>query len=90
MTAPTSGIRNIGPKSAALLRDVGIETTAELRRVGAVMAFKILQHRFGRARVNLLFLYAMEGALQDRHWNSFSREEKTALREAATGDLSIG
>ena len=34
----------------------------------------------------LNFLYAMEGALQDRHWNSFSPEEKEELKAAVEGE----
>ncbi|MEM6326876.1 MAG: TfoX/Sxy family protein [Bacteroidota bacterium] len=81
---------NLGPTSASMIREVGIETADDLREAGAVLAYKILQHRFGRQRVNALFLFAMEGALIGRHYNDFSPEEKAALREAASGDLTIG
>ena len=68
---------------------VGVETAAEVRRLGAPMAYRILKHRFG-AGVNLLFLYALAGALADRHWNDFSAEEKAALAAEADGDLDVG
>ena len=53
------------------------------------MGYAILQHRFG-SRVITLFLFALAGAMHGRHWNSFSPEEKAALREAASGDLESG
>ena len=53
------------------------------------MAYKLVQHRVG-GRVNLLFLYALEGALADRHWNSFSAEEKARMKEDAAEELEVG
>ena len=53
------------------------------------MAYAILRHRFG-TRVNALFLYALAGALDGRHWTSYSADEKVALREAASGRLDVG
>ena len=82
-------LRNLGPTTERMLRDVGIETEADLRGVGAPMAFALLRYRF-RSRVNRLFLYALAGALADRHWNSFSAEEKAALAAEADGDLDVG
>ena len=31
----------------------------------------------------------MKGALQDRHWNSFSLEEKEELKAAVEGELEL-
>jgi DNA transformation protein len=82
-------LRNLGPVASGLLREVGITTPAELRRVGASMAYVILRHRFPK-QVNLLFLYAMEGALTDRHYNSFSATEKAALKASVAESLTVG
>ncbi|MDX1420210.1 MAG: TfoX/Sxy family DNA transformation protein [Rubricoccaceae bacterium] len=86
---PLTGLKNLGPQSAAMLREVGIETPEGLREAGAVMAYKLLQYRFGRVRVNALFLFALEGALTDRHWNSFTAAERACLRAEADGELEI-
>ena len=83
-------LKNLGPTTAEMLREVGIETADDLREAGAALAYRVLQLRFRGQKVNALFLFAMEGALQDRHWNAFSPKEKAALREAAAGDLEIG
>ena len=72
-----------------MLRAVGIERPEALREAGAVLAYKILKHRFPTS-VNLLFLYALEGALAERHWSSFSPEEKATLNEAVAGELEVG
>jgi DNA transformation protein and related proteins len=88
MGEPLTALKNLGPESARMLLEVGIETPEALREAGAVLAYKLLQHRFG-ARVNALFLFALEGALTGRHWNSFSPEEKARLRSDADGDLEV-
>lgn len=85
---PLVSLKNLGSTSAAMLREVGIETPEALREAGAVLAYKILRHRYP-THVNLLFLYALEGALTDRHWNSFSPQEKARLKAAVAGDLEI-
>ena len=89
MTAPTdplADLRNLGEKSAELLREIGIEKPEALSEAGAALAYKILKHRFPK-EVTLNFLYAMEGALQNRHWNSFTPEEKEELKAAVEGEL---
>ena len=82
-------LKNLGPTSSQMLAEVGIGTAEELRRVGAPFAYQILRHRYG-TRVNRLFLWALAGALDGRHWNSYSAEEKAALDAAASGDVRVG
>lgn len=53
------------------------------------MTYRILEHR-SVAGINRTLLYALAGALADRHWASFSADEKAALTEAADGDLDVG
>ena len=59
-------IRNVGPKSAAWLRQVGVRTTEDLTRVGPVEAFLKVKRAGFRPSLNLL--YAMAGAMADCHW----------------------
>lgn len=72
-------LRNLGPTSAELFAGVGITTAEQVRDLGAPLAYRLLRHRWGR-RVSILFLYAIEGALQDRAFNSFSEAERAAMR----------
>ena len=37
--------------------------------IGAVMAYKVLQHQRPQ-KVNIMLLYALQGALLDMHWNA--------------------
>ena len=72
-----------------MLADVGVGTAEELRRVGGPFAYRILRHRHG-ARVNRVFLWALAGALDGRHWTGYSAEEKAALERAASGEGCVG
>lgn len=84
----TEKLRNIGPKSAAWLRQVGLHTHQELAAVGAVEAFLRVKRAGFRPTLNLL--YAIEGALQDCHWQELSdarRQQLVAEAEAAIAQL---
>ncbi len=74
-------IRNVGPKSAAWLRQVGVRTQEDLARLGAVEAFMKVKRAGFRPSLNLL--YALEGALVDCHWADLPEERKSALLLAA-------
>jgi len=73
----TSKIRNVGPKSAAWLRQIGVRTTEDLSRVGPVEAFLKVKRAGFRPSLNLL--YAMAGALADCHWADLPEERKQEL-----------
>lgn len=60
------GLRNIGPKSAAWLRQVGLHTRDDLAAAGPVEAYMRVRRAGFRPSMNLL--YALEGALADCHW----------------------
>lgn len=76
----TSKIRNVGPKSAAWLRQVGVRTTEDLNRVGPVEAFLKVKRAGFRPSLNLL--YAMAGAMADCHWAELPEERKQELLSA--------
>ena len=68
---------NIGPKSAAWLRQVGVRTLDDLRRLGAVGTFMKVKRAGFRPSLNLL--YALAGAEQGVHWASLAADYKSAL-----------
>lgn len=70
-------IRNVGPKSAAWLRQVGVRTTEDLQRIGPIEAFLKVKRAGFRPSLNLL--YAMAGALADCHWADLTEERKQEL-----------
>ena len=81
-------MRNIGPKSAAWLRQVGLRTLEDLAAVGTVEAFMRVKRAGFKPGLNLL--YAIEGALLDCHWQEVPDERRQELilaADAATAKL---
>lgn len=81
-------MRNIGPKSAAWLRQVGLRTHEDISAIGTVEAFMRVKRAGFKPTLNLL--YAIEGALLDCHWQEISdarRQELIQAAEAATALL---
>jgi len=81
-------MRNIGPKSAAWLKQVGLRTREDITSAGPVDAFLRVKRAGFRPSLNLL--YALEGALTDCHWQEVPaprREQLVAEYEAAAALL---
>ncbi|MCC6560414.1 MAG: TfoX/Sxy family protein [Xanthomonadales bacterium] len=78
----SSKIRNVGPKSAAWLRQVGIKTDDEVRAIGSLEAFMKVKRAGFKPSLNLL--YALEGAVLDCHWTALTAERKGELVAEAT------
>ncbi len=81
-------LRNLGPKSAAWLRQVGLRTREDLEAAGTVDAFMRVKRAGFKPSMNLL--YALEGALLDCHWQEVPqarREQLVAEAEAAIAQL---
>jgi len=76
-----SQLRNLGPKTERMLRDVGIDDADALAAIGAVEAYRRL--RFASASVSLNALYAMEAALKNIDWRALEPKEKKDLRRRA-------
>ncbi len=70
-------LSNIGPKSAAWLRQVGIRTIEDVREHGAMAAYLKVKRAGFKPGLNVL--YALIGAERERPMNSLSIEEKAAL-----------
>jgi hypothetical protein len=77
MNARDIKIRNVGPKSAAWLRQIGVRTTEDLTRIGPVEAFLKVKRAGFRPSLNLL--YSMAGALADCHWTDLPDARKQEL-----------
>ncbi|KQN95905.1 MULTISPECIES: TfoX/Sxy family protein [Stenotrophomonas] len=81
-------LRNIGPKSAAWLRQVGLRSAEDLAAVGAVGAFVKVRRAGFKPSLNLL--YSLEGALVGCHWQEVPearRQQLVAEYEVAAGGL---
>ncbi len=73
----TTQLRNIGPKSAAWLRQVGLRSAEELVAAGSVQAFLKVKRAGFKPSLNLL--YALEGALLDCHWHDVPEQRRQQL-----------
>ena len=85
---PDAKLRNIGPKSAAWLRQVGLHTPESLAEAGTVGAFMRIKRAGFRPSLNLL--YSLEGALLGCHWRDIPddrRQQLVAEAEAAIAEL---
>ena len=81
-------LRNIGPKSAAWLRQVGLRSLEDVAAIGAVDAYMKVRRAGFKPSLNLL--YSLEGALVDCHWQEVPearRNELVQATEAATALL---
>jgi len=73
-----SKLNGLGPKSERRLNEIGIFTRKNLQDIGPVRAFIKLKKECS-IKPSLNFLYAMAGALEDRHWDDIAKSEKTRL-----------
>ncbi|MDR7100593.1 hypothetical protein J2X04_002974 [Lysobacter niabensis] len=80
-------MRNIGPKSAAWLRQVGLRSLEDLTAVGTVEAFMRVKRAGFKPGLNLL--YAIEGALLDCHWQEVPEERRQQLILAADAATAL-
>ena len=68
---------NLGPKSRAMLANAGIESLADLQRLGSVAAYVKVKRTGANASLNLL--WALEGALSGMHWKEVAKEHRASL-----------
>jgi len=72
-----AALPGLGPSSQAMLVSAGILDVGTLHRLGAVRAYAQVKRSQPRASLNLL--WALEGALTGRPWQTVAREECTRL-----------
>lgn len=91
MSTPAPKLLNIGAKSGAWLRQVGLRTQDDLAAVGSLEAFVRVKRAGFKPSLNLL--YALEGALMGCHWQQVDvgrRAELAAQAQAAVALLPKG
>jgi len=79
-------LRNIGPKSAAWLRQTGIRTQEDLDAVGSLAAYVRVKRAGFKPSLNLL--YALEGAILGCHWQEIPEARRTELVTAAGEEVA--
>ena len=74
---PIESLRNLGPTSAGLLRQVGVCTAADLERLGPAVTYRRVKQCQPSASLNLL--WAMSAGLAGKDWRELSDDEKQKL-----------
>jgi len=71
-------LKGLGPASEEMLQSIDIKTPKDLEELGAVRAFIKLKSA-SKMKPSLNMLYAMVGALEDKHWIDIATTEKGRL-----------
>lgn len=78
----TMNLKNIGAKTEAWLREVGIHGYDDLKRIGSVETYRKLKLLYPD-KINLNALYALEAAIWNIHWLELLPEIKDQLKREA-------
>lgn len=77
LSEPIENLRNLGPKSGAWLRAAGIGTIADLEKLGAAVAYRIVKQQHSEATLNLL--WGLAAGLKDIDWRDLTKADRQAL-----------
>jgi DNA transformation protein and related proteins len=83
LSEPIDNLPNLGPTSAAWLRDAGIKTIADVERFGPVEAYRLAKHKHPEATFHLL--WALEAGLLGKDWKELSEGDKKRLKSELEG-----
>ncbi|PJC88077.1 DNA transformation protein [Vibrio sp. HA2012] len=61
-----------------MLKKAGINTVSELKKIGAVDAYKAIQKTHSNS-VSLELLWSLEGAIEGKHWSVLSKQTRDEL-----------
>jgi DNA transformation protein and related proteins len=77
---PVEQLRNIGPTIARRLREIGIRTRDDLQAVGSAAAYRRICAAYPGTTIPVCYyLYSLEGALRDQHWDALGSQLKQEL-----------
>jgi DNA transformation protein len=74
---PLRELKNLGPKSEAMLAQVGIHTAQQLRSADPFEVYAQLKSRV--AGTSRTMLYALLGAIEQRHWQAVRKARGTEI-----------
>lgn len=79
---PIGKAKNIGPTIAKRLNKIGIYSLADLAEMTPVSAYKkMAQENPGKHLPLCYYLYSLQGALLDVHWDKVPKSIKIDLKE---------
>ena len=80
-------LKNLGNTSINWLRAIGVNSYEDLKNIGPVEAYTQIKQR--EIKVSKVFLYALQGALTDTHWNDLDPNLKQKLVDEAEQRLTV-
>jgi len=79
---PVGQLKNIGKTVASRLNEIGVFSKKELANIGAAKAYCWMKSNYPSTTLPVCYyLYSLEGALTDTHWNDIPESTKKKLRE---------
>ena len=73
-------LKNIGPTIQKRLQEIGINSKKDLNNVGSVLAYQKIQSKNpGKTIPVCYYLYSLQGALENKHWDDISENKKKKL-----------
>lgn len=86
MAKSLAELPNIGPTIENRLNEVGVRSRADLKRLGAVNAYLRIRAKYPRRTISVCYyLYSLQGALMNLHWDDVPERLKKELLFKATG-----
>lgn len=80
MSEDLAQLRNIGPTIRKRLNEIGVYTRADLQRMGPVKAYKRICQNYPNQTIPVCYyLYSLQGALMDAHWDELPEPLKNEL-----------
>lgn len=81
ITGDLSKAKNIGKTIEKRLNEIGVFSLADLAEMTSVIAFKKIKENHKETTIPVCYyLYSLEGALLDLHWNDLPLELKEELK----------
>ncbi len=71
-------LRNLGPSSAEALAKISITNREQLEEKGALACYETLCQQDG-FKPSFNFLYAMLGAIENKHWTEYKKQKGELL-----------
>ncbi len=83
-----SHLKNIGQTIEKRLNEIGVYTRADLQRLGPAKAYQWICQSYPKQTMPVCYyLYSLQGALTDVHWDKVPKQVKEQLlREAKKKD----
>ncbi|KAB2838159.1 MAG: competence protein TfoX [Melioribacteraceae bacterium] len=79
MKRKTEKIKNLGPVSTKWLNSIDVYTIDDVKKLGPIVIYNMLKaHGYN---VNILMVYALQGAIMDCHWKEIPEKLKKEFQK---------